>query len=260
MDQKGLFDEEEGGAVPGRDDLLEVKETKKISKKSNTTLLVGVGVLLIVVAIGAKFFLSGEEEPVSTPAPARIPIKEAPVAANVTGVTTKEEKPVVEAKKEEIQAKVEVTLEAAGKEGPGIIVGTYAAKYEVETAKTKLKKIPHNVKETKKKVMMNRILAKEAKDKDEANVVVSGLKENGYEPFIVRKNDLYKIYAVSNFDEAISRANKEDLEKLGYTPVVEKENVKVKVYQVIAGSKSEDDAKALMQRLKKMGFKPEILK
>lgn len=264
MDQKGLFDEKEGG-VPDGDDLLEVKETKKVPKKSNMTLLVGLGVLLIIVVFAAKFFLLNEEEPVVPQTPARIPIKEAPVVAEVPSVNdvVKEEikdKPVVEAKKEEVKATVEVTKESSAKKGPGVIVGTYAAKYEAEMARAKLKGVPHKVKEAKKKLMMYRLIAKEVKDKDEANVVVSGLRENGYDPFILRNNDLYKVYAVSNANEAISKANKEDLEKLGYLPVIEKGEVKVKVYQVVAGSKSEEDAKALSQRLKKLGFKPEIQK
>jgi len=42
--------------------------------------------------------------------------------------------------------------------------------------------------------------------------------------------------------------------------MVEKKEVRVKVYQVIAGSKSEEDAKALSGVLTKLGFKPEMNK
>ena len=247
MDQKGLLDEEEGKSTG--DEFEGFEETPKASKKGNKNLLLG-GLLLIIVALAANFFLLKKEEPVVPPAPVRIPIKEAPV-------TAVEEVPMVEAKAE---VKPEVKPEAGAKEGLVVIIGTYAAKYEAEVARAKLKGIPHKVKETKKKLMMYRIIAKEVRDKDEANAVVSGLKENGYDPFVVRKNDLYKVYAASNANVTISKANMEDLEKLGYLPVVEKGNVKVKVYQVIADSKSEEDAKALSGVLTKLGFKPEINK
>jgi len=246
MDQKGLFDEEEGKSTG--DEFEGFEETPEAPKKSNKNLLLG-GLLLIIVALAANFFLLKEEEPAVPPAPVRIPIKEAPV----TAVEEVKAKPMVE-------AKAEVKPETGAKEGLAVIIGTYAAMYEVETAREKLKGIPHEVKEMKKKLMMNRILAKEVKDKDEANNIVAGLKENGYDPFVVRKKDVYKVYAVSNLNEKISNANKADLEKLGYTPVVEKREVRVKVYQVIAGSKSEEDAKALSGVLTKLGFKPEMNK
>lgn len=243
MDQKGLFDEEEEGKSTG-EEFEGFEATPEAPKKSNKNLLLG-GLLLIIVALAANFFLLKEEEPAVPPAPVRIPIKEAPVTA------------VEEAK---VEAKSEVKPETVAKEGPGVIVGTYAAMYEVEAAREKLKGIPHEVKEMKKKLMMNRILAKEAKDKDEANTIVAGLKENGYDPFVIQKKDVYKVYAVSNLNEKISDANKADLEKLGYVPVVEKREARVKVYQVIAGSKSEEDAKALSGVLTKLGFKPEMNK
>lgn len=246
MDEKGLFDEEEGKSTG--DEFEGFAETPKAPKKSNKNLLLA-GLLLIIVALAANFFLLKEEEPAVPPAPVRIPIKEAPV----TAVEEVKAKPMVE-------AKAEVKPETEAKEGLGVIVGTYAAMYEVEAATEKLKGIPHEVKVMKKKLMMNRILAKEAKDKDEANNIVAGLKENGYDPFVVQKKDVYKVYAVSNLNEKISNANKADLEKLGYTPTVEKKEVRVKVYQVIAGSKSEEDAKALSGRLEKLGFKPEMSK
>jgi hypothetical protein len=257
MDQKGLFDEEEGKST-----VDEFEDFEEAPKKSKKNLLLG-GLLLIIVALAANFFLMKEEEPAVPLAPVRIPIKEAPVMENVTGVKTVtagdevKAKPMVEAKPE---VKPEVKPEAGAKERLGIIVGTYAVMYEVEAAAEKLKGIPHEVKEMKKKLMMNRIIAKEVKDKGEANSIVAGLKENGYDPFVVRKKDVYKVYAVSNLNEAISNANKADLEKLGYTPMVEKKEVTVKVYQVIARSKSEKDAKALSVVLKKMGFKPEMRK
>ena len=246
MDQKGLFDEEEGKSTG--DEFEGFEETSKAPKKSNKKLLL-IGLLLIIVALAANFFLLKEEEPAVPPAPVRIPIKEAPV----TAVEEVKAKPMVE-------TKAEVKPEAGAKEGLAVIIGTYAARYEVETARGKLKDIPHEVKEMKKKLMMNRILAKEVKDKDEANSIVAGLKENGYDPFVVRKKDVYKVYAVSNLNETISNANKADLEKLGYTPVVEKREIRVKVYQLIAGSKSEEDAKTLSGRLEKLGFKPEMIK
>lgn len=256
MDQKGLFDEEEGKSTG--DEFEGFEEKPKPSKKGNKNLLIGVGLLLIIGALAANFFLLKEEEPAVPPAPVRIPIKEAPVMENATGVRAKEEVKVEVKVKQEV--KVKVKPEAGAKEGLAVIIGTYAAKYEAEVARAKLKGIPHKVKETKKKLMMYRIIAKEVRDKDEANAVVSGLKENGYDPFVERKNDLYKVYAVSNASVTISKANKEDLERLGYLPVVEKRNVKVKVYQVIAESKSEEDAKALSERLRQMGFKPEMNK
>lgn len=259
------------------------------------------------MALAVNFFLLKNEEPVVPPAPVRIPIKEAPVMGNATGVkalkteveakekvvekgkaavkadkpeakkkaikaeTKKEEpKPMVSkpseakvAKKEETKDKVrtEVKREADGKGGRvAVIIGTYAARFEVEEARAKLKGIPHTVEETKKKLMMNRILAKEVKDKDEAKDIVSKLKENGYDPFMVHKNGMYKVYAVSNLNETISNANKADLEKLGYLPVVEKKEARVKVYQLIAQSKSEADVKSLSGRLEKLGFKPEVVK
>lgn len=246
MDQKGLLDEEEGKSTG--DEFEGFEETPKAPKKSNKNLLLG-GLLLIIVALAANFFLLKEEEPAVPPAPVRIPIKEVPV----TAVEEVKAKPVVE-------AKAEVKPETVAKEGLGVIVGTYAARYEVETAREKLKGIPHEVKEMKKKLMMYRIIAKEAKGKDEANSIVAGLKENGYDPFVVQKKDVYKVYAVSNLNEKISNANKADLESLGYTPMVEKKEVRVKVYQVIADSKSEEDAKALSGVLTKLGFKPEMNK
>lgn len=273
MDQKGLFEEEEGKSedVSTGDEFESFEEPPKPPRKSNKNILLGVGLLLIIGALAANFFLLKEEEPAVPQAPVRIPIKEAPVMENATGVkgvTAKEEvkdKPVVEARKEakaevKVQPEVKVKPEAAAKEQFAVIIGTYAATYEVETAREKLKGIPHKLKEIKKKLMMNRILAKEAKDKDEANGIVSALQENGYDPFVVQKKDVYKVYAVSNLNEAISDANKADLEKLAYTPVVEKKEVRVKVYQLIAGAKSEEDAKALSGRLKKLGFKPEMNK
>lgn len=267
MDQKGLFEEEEGKSedVSTGDEFESFEEPPKPPRKSNKNILLGVGLLLIIGALAANFFLLKEEEPAAPQAPVRIPIKEAPVMENSTGVkgvTAKEEvkdKPVVEARKE-AKAEVKVKPEAAAKEQYAVIIGTYAATYEVETAREKLKGIPHKLKEIKKKLMMNRILAKEAKDKDEANGIVSALQENGYDPFVVQKKDVYKVYAVSNLNDAISDANKADLEKLGYTPVVEKKEVRVKVYQLIAGAKSEEDAKALSGRLDKLGFKPEMNK
>ena len=244
MDQKGLFDEEEGKSTGD-----EFEGFEEAPKKSNKKLLLGIGLLLIIVALAANFFLLKEEEPAVPPTPVRIPIKEAPVTA------------VEEVKaKLMVEAKAEVKPETGAKEGLAVIIGTYAARYEVETAREKLKGIPHEVKETKKKLIMNRILAKEAKDKEEANGIVAGLKENGYDPFVVRKKDVYKVYAVSNLNETISNTNKADLEKLGYTPVVEKKEVRVKVYQLIAGSKSEEDAKALSGVLTKLGFRPEMNK
>lgn len=252
MDQKGMFDEEEGKSAG--DEFEGFKETPEAPKKSNKNLLLG-GLLLIIVALAANFFLLKEEEPAVPPAPVRIPIKEAPV----TAVEEVKAKPVVEAKAEvKPEVKAEVKLEAGAKEGLAVIIGTYPAKYEAEVARVKLKGIPHKVIETKKKLMMYRIIAREVRDKDEANAVVSELKENGYDPFVVRKNGVYRVYAVSNANVTISKANKEDLEKLGYTPVVEKKEVRVKVYQVIADSKSEEDAKALSERLRKLGFKPEM--
>lgn len=293
MDQKGLFDEEEGKSTG--DEFEGFEEMPKPPKKSNKNLLIGVGLLLIIGALAANFFLLKEEEPAVPPAPVRIPIKEAPVMENRTGVkaaAAKEEvkaaKPEAkkteiktEARKDEVkpvagkpaEAKVamkedgkekvkpEVKPEAMGKgEGVAVIIGTYVVRYELDTAQEKLKGIHHTVKETKKKLVMNRVLAKEVKDKDEARGVASDLKEKGYDPFVLRINELYKVYAVSNLNETISNANKADLEKLGYAPVIEKKEVRVKVYQLIGRAKDEKEAKRLSERLEKLGFKPEMNK
>src|SRR4030067_3575229 len=82
MDQKGLFDEEEGKSesVSTGDEFEGFEETPEAPKKSNKNLLLG-GLLLIIVALAANFFLLKEEEPAVPPAPVRIPIKEAPVTA-----------------------------------------------------------------------------------------------------------------------------------------------------------------------------------
>ena len=309
MDQKGLFDEEEGKSTG--DEFEGFEEMPKPPKKSNKNLLIGVGLLLIIGALAANFFLLKEEEPAVPPAPVRIPIKEAPVMENRTGVKAAAAKDEVkeklvdkgmvevkaakpEAKKTEIKTEIktearkdevkpvagklaeakvamkedgkekvkpEVKPEAMGKgEGVAVIIGTYVVRYELDTAQEKLKGIHHTVKETKKKLVMNRVLAKEVKDKDEARGVVSDLKEKGYDPFVLRINEVYKVYAVSNLNETISNANKADLEKLGYAPVIEKKEVRVKVYQLIGRAKDEKEAKRLSERLEKLGFKPEMNK
>lgn len=272
MDQKGLFDEEEGKSTG--DEFEGFEETPEAPKKSNKNLLLGIGLLLIVVALAANFFLLKKEEPAAPPAPVRIPIKEAPVMGNVTAVVpatpkaeakgeVKKEGPKAVVKKTE-EAKVKVPAEAkpeiVAKEGFAVVIGTYAAMYEVEAAREKLKGISIKVKETRKKLPINRIIAKEVNDKGEVKGIVSDLKEKGYDPFVVRNKGVYKVYAVSNLSETISNANKADLEKLGYVPVVEKKEVRVKVYQLIAEVKSEEDAKALSGRLEKLGFKPEMNK
>lgn len=264
MDQKGLFDEEEGKSTG--DEFEGFEETPQAPKKSNKNLLLGIGLLLIVVALAANFFLLKKEEPAAPLAPVRIPIKEAPVMGNITAVVPDIPKAEAkgEVKKEGAKAVVKKTEEAkpqaVAKEGFAVVIGTYAAMYEIEAAREKLKGIPNRVKETRKKLMMNRIIAKEVNEKGEAKGIVSDLKEKGYDPFVVRNKGVYKVYAVSNLNETISDANKADLEKLGYAPVVEKREVRVKVYQLIAEAKSEEDAKSLSGNLEKLGFKPEMNK
>ncbi|MDO8446404.1 MAG: SPOR domain-containing protein [Deltaproteobacteria bacterium] len=337
MDQKELFDEEEGkieGASEG-DELEDLRGKLNPPKKGKTKLLLVIGLLLVVGAYAANIFLSKQEEPgVPTVPPQRIPIKGAPVMGVVTGVkavtaTTKEvakkeeakvrvkaEKKVKEAvkagakkaevkkieevkiakkeeapkpkpvkpsakeavkteakkgeakpavkrpeevkvaKKEDIKAKVAIKAETT------VIIGTYAARYDLEAAQEMLKGtgIRYLSRETKKKLVMNRVFVKEARDKEEARGLISDLKEKGYEPFSVPANGGYKVYAVSNLSEDIANENKADLESQGYNPAIEKKAVDARVYELVARAKSGADVKALSARLKKMGFRPEMSK
>lgn len=171
-----------------------------------------------------------------------------------------------EAEKPKPEAKTVMKKEkAASKEaktgGSTVIIGTYAAKYEIEAAQEKLKEggISHSTREIRKTLAMNRVLVKELKDKGEVKGLVSDLKEKGYEPFTILKNGSFRVYAVSNFNDAISRENKADLEKLGYTPAIETTETFAKAYELVAHVKSGKEAKELVARLKKMGFEPEIV-
>lgn len=326
MEQKDMFDDEEGKSedVPMGDELEDLREKLNTPKKGKTKLLLVIGLLLIVGAYAVNTFLLKKEEPVPPPAPARIPIKGAPVMANVTGVKAapakevakageKKEKAKVEAKKPEVkvakkeeavkpkpeakaekpapkevvkgkkaeakpeakrpaevkvakkEAKAEVKAEKetpkeVKEEGFTVVIGTYAAKYELEAALEKLKGsgVRHTSRETKKRLTMNRVLVKEVKDKGEVDGLLSELKEKGYDPFTVLRGGVYKVFAVSNFDEEISRENKADLEKLGYEPVIEKTQILAKAYELVAVAKSAKEAKTLKARLKKMGFRPEV--
>lgn len=167
------------------------------------------------------------------------------------------------AKKEEAAAKVEKpapAVEKAKAKGSTVIVGTYATKYDLEAAEDKLKGtgIRYSSKEAKKKLMMNRVLVGEAKGKGEVNRLISELKNKGYDPFSIATNGLYKVYAVSNLNEEISKNNKADLEKLGYTPAIEKTSVPARVYELSVTAKNKNEIGELSVRLKKMGFEPEI--
>lgn len=297
MDQKELFDEEEGkfeGASEG-DELEDLRGKLNPQKKGKTKLLLVTGLLLVVGAYAANLFLSKQEEPgAPTVPPKRIPIKGAPVMGVVTGVKAVPAPPEEVAKKEEAKVKAEKKVKEAVKAGakkaevkpeakkpeemkiarkkaapkpkPGVkaettvIIGTYAARYDLEAAQEMLKGtgIRYLSRETKKKLVMNRVFVKEARDKEEAKGLISDLKEKGYDPFSLPANGGYKVYAVSNLSDEIANENKADLEKLGYDPVIEKKAVDTMVYELVARAKSGKDAKALSARLKKMGFGPEI--
>lgn len=164
------------------------------------------------------------------------------------------------AKKEEVAAKVgKPAVEAAKDRGLTIVIGTYATKYDLEAAEDKLKGtgMRHSSKESKKKLMMNRVLVGEVKDKGEVNRLLSELKVKGYDPFPVSMNGTYKVYAVSNLNEEISKNNKADLERLGYTPSIEKKDVTARVYELSVAAKNKNEIGELSVRLKKMGFEPE---
>lgn len=325
MEQKDMFDDEEGKSedVPMGDELEDLREKLNTPKKGKTKLLLVIGLLLIVGAYAVNTFLLKKEEPVPQPAPARIPIKGAPVMANVTGVKAapvkevakavekkekakaevkkpeevkvarKEEAPKPEAKAEKPapkevvkgkkaeakpeakrpaevkvakkEAKAEVKAEKetpkeVKEEGFTVVIGTYAAKYELEAALERLKGsgIRHTSRETKKRLTMNRVLVKEVREKGEVDGLLSDLKEKGYDPFTVLRGGVYKVFAVSNFDEEISKENRADLERLGYEPVIEKTQISAKAYELVAVAKSAKEAKTLKARLKKMGFRPEV--
>ena len=165
------------------------------------------------------------------------------------------------AKKEAVAPKAEKpAVETAKAKGLTIIIGTYATKYNLEAAKDTLKGmgIRHSSKEIKKKLMMNRVLVGEVKDKGEVKRLISELKGKGYDPFPIHINGIYKVYAVSNLNEEISKNNKADLEKLGYTPVIEKKDVAARVYELSVAAKNKNEIGELSVRLKKMGFEPEI--
>lgn len=295
MGQKGLFDDEfeKPGDASGGDDFEGFSVTKKASRKFDKKIILGIGGAVVAIALAAGYFLLNKEEPAAPPPPARIPIKKAPaVMGNVTGTKATAEKPLeakpvktedakvppkAEAKKDvpvpvdlkkaekPVAAKEKVKAEVKPEEGVkgeglAIIIGTYFAKYEIDEAKEKLKGISYKVKETKKKYLMHRVLAKEGKEKDEVTGVVSDLKAKGYEPFVAHDNGKYKVYAVSNINEALSAANKAELEKLGYHPVIENKEVPIKVHQLIVRAKSRDESRELTERLKKLGFKPEEAK
>lgn len=263
MAEKGLFEEEEGAS----EDLSMESELETPAQKAKAPsggrgkAILLIGLLLVIGAYAANTFLLKEEEPAAPAETAvRIPITEAPVMENQTSVKV----PSVAVARHE--AKKPATRESVRKEevkeagGVTVIIGTYAAEYEIDAAKEKLRgtKIQYTSRNIKKKLMINRVLAKEVKDRKEVKEVLSDLKENGYDPFSVRVKGTYKIYAVSNLKEDISQRNKADLEKLGYTPIIEKREALVKVYQLIARAKDEKDAETLSERLKKSGFKPEI--
>lgn len=164
------------------------------------------------------------------------------------------------AKKEEVAPKAEKpAIETAKAKGLTVIIGTYATKYDLEAAEEKLKGtgMRHSSKESKKKLMMNRVLVGEVKDKGEVNRLLSELKVKGYDPFPVSMNGTYKVYAVSNLNEEISKNNKADLERLGYTPSIEKKDVTARVYELSVAAKNKNEIGELSVRLKKMGFEPE---
>lgn len=326
MEQNELFNEEEGKSpgASGEDEFGGLDE-RPSPKKSNTKLLLGIVILLIVGAYAANMLLSKKAEEAPQPVK-RIPIKGAPVMGNVSGVKVVPAEPAEEvakaaAKKEEyrqkalvarLMAKKEKVAAAAKKElakaevkkaeakpegkqpaevkiaskeaerpkpeaktvmkkekaaskeaktgGSTVIIGTYAARYEIEAIQEKLKGtgISHSTREKKKQLIMNRVLVKELKDKGEVKGLVSDLKSKGYEPFTILRYGSYKVYAVSNFDEGISKENKADLEKLGYSPAIETTETIAKAYEIVAHAKSGKEAKELAARLEKMGFKPEI--
>lgn len=300
MDQKELFDEEEGKFEGGSegDELEDLRGKLNPPKKGKTKLLLVIGLLLVVGAYAANLFLSKQEEPEApTVPPKRIPIKGAPVMGVVTGVKAVPTPPKEVAKKEEAKVKVKVKAEKKVKEAvkagakkpeakpeakkpeevkvakkeeikakvavkaeTTVIIGTYAARYDLEAAQEMLKGtgIRYLSRETKKKLVMNRVYVKEARDKEEAKGLISDLKEKGYDPFSVLANGAYRVYAVSNLSEDIANENKADMEKQGYSPVVEKKAVDTRVYELVARAKSVEDAKALSARLKKMGFGPEV--
>lgn len=141
-----------------------------------------------------------------------------------------------------------------------VVIGTYVARYEVDAAMEKLKGsgIDHSTRQTRKKLLMNRLLVRELKDKDAVKGLVSDLKASGYEPFTVLKDGTYKVYAVSNYNKETSRENKADLEKLGYHPVIVPTQTMTRVFELVTHPKDGEDAKALTARLEKLGFRPEI--
>src|SRR3990172_10872925 len=166
----------------------------------------------------------------------------------------KPEEVKVAKKKETPKPKQEVKAEKKVKYAETtVIIGTYAARYDLEAGQERLKGagIRYLSRETKKKLVMNRVFVKEARDKEEVKGLISALKEKGYEPFSVLAGGVYKVYAVSNLSEEIANENKADLEKLGYEPVIEKKAVDTRVYELIARAKSAEDAKAMYARLKK---------
>ncbi|MEK7851208.1 MAG: SPOR domain-containing protein [Deltaproteobacteria bacterium] len=265
-------------------------------KKSNLKLFLLIGLVLVAGGYIATLFLFKGEKPVA-PEVAKIPIKGAPGMANVTGtkavmakqeVTEKveaKEKPKVEvkveekkpepkpevkkpveakvAKKEEVAPKAEKpapAVEKAMAKGLTVTIGTYTTKYDLEAAKDTLKGtgIRHSSKEAKKKLMMNRVLVGEVKGKGEVNRLISELKGKGYDPFPIHINGNYKVYAVSNLNEEISKNNKADLEKLGYTPSIEKKEVAARIYELSVVAKNKNEIGELSVRLKKLGFEPEI--
>lgn len=167
------------------------------------------------------------------------------------------------AKKEEVAPKAEKSAPAVEKampKGLTVTIGTYTTKYDLEAAKDTLKGtgIRHSSKEAKKKLMMNRVLVGEVKGKGEVNRLISELKGKGYDPFPIHVNGSYKVYAVSNLNEEISKNNKADLEKLGYTPSIEKKEVAARIYELSVVAKNKNEIGELSVRLKKLGFEPEI--
>lgn len=165
------------------------------------------------------------------------------------------------AKKEEAAARVEKPAEEKAKtKGLTVVVGTYVTEYELQAAEEKLKGagIRYSSKKTKKKLLMNRVLVKKVEDKGEANRLLSELKGKGYDPFLMHVDGVYKVYAVSNLNEDISNSNKADMEKLGYTPVIEKTAVLAGVYELSAIAKNKNEIGELSVKLKKIGFKLEF--
>lgn len=287
MDQKGLFEEE--GKFEG-DELKDMIGKFGSSQKGDAKVLLLVLLLIVGAYAGYVFYLKKEEPAAPPPALVKMPIKGAPVMANVTGAKAtpvkeaakaeekkgkaEAEKPAevkIAQKEEAAKAKPEVRAEKpAQKEAAQAEIKKAEAKAKVEAEAKRpagVKIAQKEVKETKEKtaekiskerhvVVVGTYAAKYAVEEAREKLKGKGIRSSSRE--VKKKLTMSRIFVKEIKKKEEARALLSELKGKGYEPFLVLANGVYKVYAV--SNMNEDIARENKADLEKLGYQPVIEK